>query len=287
MGEDYQNQVFFDFESGTIVKTSQTNSWDLAFESGGDHVFINGGKGLYVYNTHETDASFFTNAYFVQQQQWQYDAACGLPDSTAVGVWRSRTGASKGEVFLVKMNDETFRKFVIVRADADQVTLAHGVIDAQQLDTVMIPKNTDYNYSYFSLEKGVVLQPEPPKATWDIVFTRYRHIYYDLQNFPYLVTGALINPYETSGIADSSMTWEEIDYDDVANHQFSNFRNVIGYDWKKFVFDNNTGGKYHVLSHKNYIIRTSSGNVWKLRFLDFYSPDGVKGYPSFEYERIQ
>ena len=38
---------------------------------------------------------------------------------------------------------------------------------------------------------------------------------------------------------------------------------------------------------KKYVIKLLDGNYYKMRFLDFYSEEGDKGYPSFEINIIQ
>lgn len=125
--------------------------------------------------------------------------------------------------------------------------------------------------------------PDPPKTDWDIVFTRYRYIYYSLNNFPYLVSGVLSNPYNTWVSPDSVNNFTAINAPAPPN-TYTNKRDVIGFDWKNYNFDN---GRYEVRKEKNYIIRTQENAEWKLHFLDFYSTTGMKGSPMFEFERIR
>jgi hypothetical protein len=289
MGEDYGEQIFFDFETGLSVKTSKVNSWDLAFESSptGYHVFMNGGKNIFVYNTQSTNASSIqeVNALLVDEAAWRFDAPCGLPDSTGVGDWRDGAGNSKKEVFIVKLMDGSYRKIVIDAVTDSSYVLSYGDINSTSLSTIIIPKYSIYNYSYFSFDNGgTLVNPEPPKETWDIVFTRYRYIYYDLNNFPYLVSGVLLNPYQTYGTADSSTSFTAITYSSAAANEYTNQRDVIGFDWKTFDFGTY---RYNVKQNKCYVIKTRKKQYWKIHFLDFYSSAGLKGSPSFEYERIQ
>ena len=289
MGENYDTQVFYDFESNSIVKTSDAASWDLAFETGkeGSHIWLNGGKGVQVRNTQQTN---FNRAFDIPSrldyESWSYDSPTGDPAHTGFGDWRNGTNGSKGEIYLVSIDDTSAcikMRLVSVNDTAYQVEWGH--IGNTQPQTVWLKKNDNYNFIYFSFTKGIV-QPEPEKDAWDVVFTRYCHIYTNLDNFPYLVNGVLLNPGHTTAAADSSYTYAfaDIDRELAATFTQSSNRDVIGFNWKAYNFSE---GKYAVDKRRNYILRTRNGQVHKLRFLDFYSLSGVKGSPSFESERLQ
>ena len=282
MGEYYDDQVFFDFESGTAVKKTRVDSWDLAFESdpSGFHIFLNGGKNIFVYNTGSEEVASFTTPSSIKETDWLFDAPNGLPDSTGIGDWRN-----KKYVYILKFQNNIYKKIVIESVSNTEYILRYGDVESSLLSTIIIPKDPSYNYAYFSFEDGgKVVSPDPPKDTWDIVFTKYRYIYYDLDNFPYLVSGVLLNPYNTTALPDSSDAFASITYNSnlVAN-TFSNHRDVIGFDWKRYNFNT---GLYEVNSHKSYIIKNRREQYWKIHFLDFYSSTGMKGSPGFEYERI-
>jgi len=58
---------------------------------------------------------------------------------------------------------------------------------------------------------------------------------------------------------------------------------VIGYEWKYYNFD---AALYTIEPGLAYVIRDRDGFYYKLRFIDFYSEGGEKGYPKFEYVRL-
>ncbi len=298
MGEDRLEQFFYNIESGKIVHTSYVNSWDLAFETSptGYHVFMNGAKtsSIYVYNTHKTSLADVTGPPAgLTQTDWGFDAPCGLPDSTYIGDWRkSGRSMSKNEVYIVRWSPDglkyVYYKFMIVSMNADNYIISYGYCDNTVTKMMTLPKDNNYNYTYFTFEDGgKIVEMDPPKSTWDIVFTRYRHIYYDYENFPsypYTVTGVLLNPYNTTACADSVTGYNNIKTDIITSKAFIKDRNVIGFDWKSY---DRIAGKYTVNPNKCYIIKTQDEQFWKLHFIDFYSSQGVKGSPSFEYERLQ
>ncbi len=288
MGEEYENQIFFDFSTRQVVMTSKVNSWDLAFDADpkGYHVFMNGGKNIFITNTHTHNPAEITamKASAVADSCWKFDAPSGMTDSTGLGEWRDGAGNSKKEVFIVKFHDGTYKKIILLDVNNASYTMAYGDIASTTLDTIEIPKDPTYNYAYFSFaNNGKLVLPEPPKESWDIVFTRYRYIYYDLNNFPYSVNGVLLNPFNTAAAADSVTAFSDITYSNATPPNFSTHRDVIGWDWKLYNFNT---GMYEVKPWKNYVLKSRTGYYWKLHFVDFYGPTGMKGSPSFEFERI-
>lgn len=293
MGIDYETQIYFDFGTNSIVKTLPYNVWDLAFETGKDgrHVFMNGAKNVFIYNTHETDPSKITEGYQygIKDSSYSFDAACGLPDSTGVGEWCTAGKETKNEVYLVNIKSEkTYKKFVLKSVNENSYTLAYGNLADIELKTITIPKDDQYNYTFFSFSNGgEIVSSEPPKATWDIVFTYYRHYFYE-QEMPYLVSGALLNPYKTSAFLDTTTGYVNVDGNTMANRTFSNHRDMIGYTWKDVQIDIQTNtAVYTVRPDKVYVIKNRNDEYWKLHFIGFYDNNGVKGSPSFEFERIQ
>jgi hypothetical protein len=169
--------------------------------------------------------------------------------------------------------------------NSTEYVLLYGDLNGGIVDTIVIPKSPLHSFVYFSFsDGGKIVNAEPPKDTWDIVFTHYRYVYHDLNDFPYLVSGVLLNAYNTTAKVDSTSTFSDVSYSNSANASiFSNHRDVIGWTWKNY--DQSTG-RYTVNSSRNFIIKTRKGQYWKMRFIDFYYPAGIKGSPTFEYERI-
>ena len=53
--------------------------------------------------------------------------------------------------------------------------------------------------------------------------------------------------------------------------------------WKEFNFETNL---YSVKDNINFVIRDFEGKYYKMRFIDFYNSQGLKGYPKFELEEL-
>lgn len=303
MGIYYDKQIFFDFESGQAVFTSNPASWDLAFEASDDgrHVFENGGKSnVYVFNTHATDLNAVTELppqlSVTADTFWQYDNPNGLPSGTAIGQWWNTDGSSKREVYIVRMKTVLYKMQMLAADEGKYVFQWMPFYGKGQATVDTLTKDSACNYVYFSFKGGIV-KPEPPdKKSWDIVFTQYRELVFDndvtvMRALPYVVTGALLNPCSTQAADDSTEDFSAITASTVQHLAFSSDRNAIGYDWKTVDINMATGGgtaAYAVNPHKNYIVCTREGYWYKLHFLSFYNPQtGQKGSPMFEYERLK
>lgn len=287
-GPDYPDQIFFDLNTNKVVFTSLINSWDLAFETSpsGYHVFINTAK-YKLYNTHQQDIKQVTDAPKIQYKEWQIDKSCGLPDSTAIGEWRNTNGSSKNDVYVLWLDTSSIRpaymKLQVVSVDADSYTIIFGDLKGTSTETATIPKEPQYNLSYYSFFDGVIF-PEPTKETWDIVFTRYS-TFFDNAGIFYSLVGVLLNPYKTTGVlVDSNIDFNKVDIHALDSLKLTHHRDAIGWNWKKHVLSEM---KYYVNPKKVYVVRDRNDYYWKLHFIDYYDQEGNSGSPSFEYERLK
>ena len=299
MGKDYDTMIYYDYERNAIVKTSLLNSWDIAFESSpeGRHAILNGGLNMQVLNTH---ASSFKDVKAVpaaaQLSDWHIDSPDGDPAGTGIGDWVDANGLSKGDVYIVVTGTlgspaSKLRKLKLLSVSAQQYLVQYGDMADTAGTTVTIPKVAACNYSYLSFKTGNV-SPEPPKDTWDVVFTYYKELIYNptskLNDFPYVVSGVLLNPTGTAAAGDSTLGYAAINLDIAQTLPASAKRNTIGYDWKAYSgIGSVTAGIYTVNPRRVYILHSRNGHLIKLHFLDFYSPvTSTKGSPSFESEVI-
>lgn len=286
MGETYELQYFINLREQKIVHISKIDNWDLAFQSGDNQhsIFLNGGKGMAAYNTNKTkfeDVNY--NDTLQAKTQWDYDSPKGLIDSSAIGDWKKNN-----TIYLVKLNESgsKVRKLQITYEDAFQYIISVGDIASTIPYSVTIIKNKDCNYTYFSFDLlTTVSQVEPNKNSWDLQITRFNYTFYD-QNpaLRYIVNGVLINPSNTFAYKDSLTNYNDINTDFATTVPLSNERDIIGFDWKTYDIDK---GVYTVVKKYNFIIKTQNDNYFKLHFLDFYSANGVKGSPKFEFNQLK
>ncbi|HRE74300.1 MAG TPA: HmuY family protein [Saprospiraceae bacterium] len=283
MGTDYRWQIYFDLGTNSVVGQNLKCTWDLAFQCDGDKVFLNSAKFMFIRNTQQQDFSAVTDTSgFHQNRSW--DEPSGHPDSTAIGNWFDNT-----PVYIIDRgydhlgNHLGFRKIRILNVSPASYVIRFAHLDGSGDTTITLQKDPQFNFTFFTFDNGgTPVQVEPPKDTWDLVFTQYTHIFYDETPVaPYLVVGCLINNWETTAAFEPFLDFSEIDYSDLSALTLTNARNRIGYDWK--VFEDNT---FTTLPEFNYIIRDAEGFYFKLHFIDFYNNNGEKGHPQFEFQQL-
>lgn len=282
MGSDYSRQQYFDMATGDTLG-SNYNVWDLCFEAApsGWHIWINGGNLAMIANMDTQDFDAITDTIGAD---WKWDESSWNMDSTAIGDWRNVRMVYVMDLGYEKPAAQRFRKIIFQSLTDGYYEIEYANLDGSDVHVKQIPKNELFSYIYFTFDGGgTTLDIEPDKQRWDILFTRYRYIFYEEDPpLPYLVTGVLINPGISVAI-DSTMSFGDIDYEKVLTLNYSDKRDIIGYDWKYYDFDN---AAYVVRSDINYIIKDMEGTYWKLHFIDFYNSIGEKGYPQFEFQRL-
>lgn len=292
IGPDYGTQLYFDLESNAVVKSNPLASWDIAFESNdtSHHIVLNTGKAMAVVNAGNVN---FDSTFASSQTEWQYDTPDGNLTTTAVGTWwNGENGSltSKKDVYVIdlgydeKAKHQGYRKLTIVSYSNGVYIVKYAGLKGENMRTVEVQKDALTRFTYLSLVSGGVIEVEPTSTTgWDLLFTRYTHIFYMPSTTPYLVTGVLLNATNTVAAIDSIRDFTAINTNHIPEYTFSTNRDGIGYDWKYYDLEQ---GVYTVDPSINYIIRTSEGFYYKLHFTDFYDQTGEKGSPTFEFQKL-
>ncbi len=279
---DYKWQVYFDLETNQVVGKNLKTEWDLGFSTdpNGYEVVLNSSKGMFVSSKENIVFEAVADTVGFEHEKG-LDAPTGNLDSTAIGDWRNLS-----KVYVIDRGyDELgrhqgFKKLEFLSVDQAAYTVRLADLDGNDDAQITIGKDTSYNFSFLSLEgTGSIKQIEPPKRSWDLCFGQYM----ELLPEPYLVTGALLNRFQTSAAMDSSIQFQEVDF------QFANAINkqsaiqVIGYSWKYYDFDS---ALFDILAEMNFLIKDNHGLIYKLHFTDFYNDLGVKGTPTWEYQQL-
>ena len=284
METNYKWQIYYSLRDNKVVSQNLKTDWDLGFEANpeGYRVVLNTSKAMFVRKLETTSltATADTNG-FEENKRW--DESSGNLDSTAIGDWR------QGNIYIIdrgsneKGKHQGWVKLQILSVDDKQYTVSFGPLNSENISTVNVPKDDAYNMAFLSFDEGgKVVSVEPPKADWDVVFTQYTYIFYEeVPVTPYLVTGCLLNRYNTKGLMTRDTTFEAIDLDFALGKTLSTNYDAIGYEWKSF-----NGATYTVYPEMNYLIETQDGNYFKLHFIDFFNSGGAKGYPKWEYQLL-
>lgn len=284
MEPDYKYQIYYNLENNTVVKQNLKTEWDLAFESSEDgwKIITNSARFAKV---SELINSNFQDVVVIDNFTWETENPKGINEETAIGDYRN-----KNSVYIIDLGFEIdgtstgYKKISIDSVNQNMYSIQYANLDNTNYRSTIITKNNSYNFQYLSLDDDNLKEIEPKKQDWDLIFTQYTHLYNDPELPPfYLVTGVLSNYLNDVLIAkDTINIFEEIDNSMINSYAFSNNQNIIGFDWKSYVF--NEG--YIVNPDITYIIKDSKNNYFKLRFIDFYNSNGEKGYPTFEVRKL-
>lgn len=286
MGPDYSKVIFYNLNNQTATVKS-LGDWDLAFDAStkGIHALMNGGKGCQIAAMGDT---VFEQAYDVSKADWKWDPTTMNLDSTAIGEWSDANYLVSGEVYLLdrseKSNEEQYKKLKLVSVSDDSYVLRCSNLDGSDDFYFTVLKDNQYNFIYLHLDNGVLADFEPPKDEWDFMFVRYRYVYYDMQPIvPYEVNGVILNPNGVEVADTRSIQFEDMVIDSALTLDYTIRRDFIGWDWKYYDFD----AEAYVTDIKRiFVIKSHTGAYFKLRFIDFYDENGVKGAPSFELQRL-
>ena len=291
MGFQYENQVYFDLNTGEDVASNAIINWDLSFESnsGGWIIRLNSAKFMLAGNSSDT---LFSADLNMDDLEMKFDKSDGDPDSTAIGMWYEITEDSTWShqyVYLVdrgvdQEGSSLGQKKVQfdIRGEAFQMRFANP--DNSGDTTVLILRDPAMDQVYYSFDEGMMdIAPLPDQ--WSLLFTRYTTMLVtdEGEDYPYLVVGVLLNPNEVGAALDTIHDFMDMTADDITDLEYTSRADVVGYEWKYYDFD---AGVYTIVPDMNYVIRDRDGYFYKLRFVDFYSDEGVKGYPSFEFVRL-
>ncbi len=299
MGESYSQQLYFDFES------QQTGSnafglWDIGVSCSGDpHVIICGGKNV------QFAAAKIENTDFLSLKNidpknlnWKYDHPEGHPDSLALsGCFKASPDGYVGnenEVYVFDLGADSslstrYIKMQFLTVTGGVYQFAWGYLnDTAGYYLTKIQTKPEYNYAYYSFGKRALVQNEIfHNKNWDLVFTTYKEPVPDVDGtiFHYIIRGALINPLKISvAQIDGTSDFNSFSYADALQVPLHKKLNEIGYDWK--TFDMNSG-KYTIVPTRFYVLKTKSGNYFKMRFVDFYDDQGRKGFPKMAWELLK
>jgi hypothetical protein len=291
MGSLYENQIYFDLYDNRQVASNDISVWDLSFESstGGWIIRLNSAKFMMAGNSFDTTFSAGLNQ---EDLNMTFDKSDGNPDSTAIGPWFDFSEDSiwsNRQVYLVNRgSDEAgqplgFKKVQFDIAGEDFI-VRFAEPDNSGDTTVQIVRNPSMDRTYFSFENGMMdIAPKP--GLWSLLFTKYTTMLVtdEGEDYPYLVVGVLLNPNGVTAALDTTHNFLDLTSDDITDLIFTQQSDLIGYDWKYYDFD---GGVYTIVPDMNYVLRDRDGFFYKLRFVDFYNDQGVKGSPTFEFVRL-
>ena len=285
---EYRNKVYYDLESKSIVKTSNSLDWHIAFSTTSSDklkVIMNYAMGITcngftkndtLWSRTMTEDDFLNNRLYYANH---YDSLANLFASNF------SNGVSNQWIYYLQFGKYlSYKKVQILQATNAAVSLRYANLDGSDERTVTIPVRPNTNYTYFSLKDHVEKDIEPAgKMTWDLEFTHYTTLVTEFNDTRmYGVTGVLTNPAKALGVSIiDQFKLEDIKSSNLANGTYGYAIGQIGYNWKKF--SSSTPDGFYTIPTKSYIIYNQS-KYFGIQFIEFskiINNVQVKGYPTF------
>ncbi|MFN4913943.1 MAG: HmuY family protein [Sphingomonadales bacterium] len=298
MGENYENQLWFEFSTQKTASNS-FGLWDIGFSlSEKNNIIINCGKHsayavTYMENTNFRDIQYIEES----KHNWTFDNPNGHADSLSFSGWcesyQSGKAKPKDRLYIINrgadsLGTKKYIKLKMLGREGGSYHFQWGALTDTTPHDVYITAKNEYNYAYycFSTEKEVYNEPFQ-RDNWDIVITTYKQTVTEETigtTMPYILRGVLSNPNKVKVLElNNVIDFNAINLQYAKSLVFSNFLNEIGYDWKTWSLSAN---KYTVNQKKIFIILDAKGNYFKMRFVDFYNDKGEKGYPKIAWELL-
>lgn len=252
-----------------------------------DNVGIEGISSLYNSDTSWYFGAFTHNMrFFDDPMSWDF----------GWGIYSNATHNVDGDsLFVIQVNDTAYKLLDIVGRLANlnnSFVIKHKAItvdatsgasksaymadalssDNSVTDTIPCSDYLDKNFIYYDLLTAELVDREPVKAAWDLVFTKYiTKIPQGAAMVDYPVMGVLTN--DGISVAEVSGNPAAID---VSSLSFSRSISAIGSDWK--VWD----GEVYNLADKTFVLKKGA-NYFTLRFESF---DNALGQVSVKISKI-
>lgn len=298
MGENYANQLWFDFATQK-TETNAFGIWHMGFscDPSQPRVSINGGISASFGVARFAGSSFGKiTADSIKKVQWHFDNPNGDPDSSAFPQAFVKNGTQwevNDYTYVIDLGDK-------IKDSTRYVQLKfNGCKPGQSYDfgyknlepngflrKQTITVNRDKNFVYYQFLAHRIVDNEPfNNDQWDILFTTYKESVPDANGvpYPYVIRGVLINSKKVSVAQLDKVDFNAIDKAYASAVVYGKKQDEIGYDWKQY---DQTAERYTMVPNRVYLIKTTDAII-KMKFVDFYNDQGVKGYPKMAWEILQ
>ncbi|GAB3492404.1 hypothetical protein GCM10027341_06490 [Spirosoma knui] len=294
------NAVFVDL-SNNAQNPVKRASWDLGFHAGTDfRVILNNMTGATAIALAKNDLTQVTAADTVGVALTLGFDPSGLKlvddvsgDITKTVIPAISATDADNKVYIINRGTsggtpaKGWVKFRVLRSGSTGYTLQYAGIKETTFKTVTIPKDNAYNFKYVSFDSGALVDVEPAKTRWDIVWSGALSKTSDGTNdiAYYFADQVLINALggvTAAEVLTSAVTYDAYAESNIATTTFKNDRSIIGSNWRA------TTGTVGVKTDRFYVVKDATGNVYKVKFLSFTSQDGgERGKPKLEYKLVK
>ncbi len=275
--------VFYRLSDGWRLDTALTTSWHLAFEIPGFTAAIraNHGVGVTVWRTSRPATTADWSALVLgdtlerlydSDTSWSrggFNLTANPQDSFDLGwgTYNFTTHAITGDsLYILRLPNGSYKKLWLERLQSGIYYLKHANLDGSAEVSAQVAKSLAprRGFVYYDVLNDQARNLEPVDSLWDLVFTPYLTLL-PPSGTPYVVIGALQNRQiiVSRKPLSSSANPDTIDY---AAASYASAINTIGYNWKRYDM---TSNQWLLADTVYYLVRTRSGDIWRLRFVGF------------------
>jgi hypothetical protein len=276
VGTSYANDVYYSLANG-VIKTEPRNNWHIAFTTKivDASILINEGLGveLYLASTNLNDWATLDTAGLTlvplhnSPATWTEGAfnanASGHPNY-GWGIYNNITHNVSGtSIYILKMPDASLRKIAIdaMKTNGDfELRIANLDGTNQQSKVFNKMAYNTKNFFYWDVANDILVDREPVKTTWDILFTRYMEEVIPGSFYP--VVGAIMN-IDVNGAKAAGVDTNTVDWN---NYTLTDSITTIGSNWKSF---NNSTFMWALDDSLAFFVHGLDGNLYKLVFKTF------------------
>lgn len=312
-------QVWIDLESGEQTLTQRTD-WDLGFYSGEDfRVVLNNSILMAAAGIDATDIDEAGPLSFLEYIQmlsapsgWSpefMDNIDGEYSNGGTAIAKISADEEENQVYLLKLgynvysgtvapyttnpigSSRGFKKIRILRHGDDAYLLQYADTDSEIHKEIIIEKNPDYNYTFFSFNTEETLTIQPPKNRWDLCYTTFNNVIEDFGTYTF-------SDFVLSNIVGGAGGYEVVTEAYLLEEDFNSF-SLSDVDESRFIYDDQrmpgdtwrstvsgTVSTPVVFGDRFYVLKNPDGKVFKLRFLSLMNDENMRGYPKFEYSPL-
>lgn len=281
MGPGYADDVYYSFSDGVVAKAAR-NTWDIAFYTNAISagVMTNEGNGIQLFTYPNGDINDWAAVDTIGMMSWtiMYNSAEYWEEGAfnanskdhpdyGWGTYNSVDHNVYGDSIFVITNGDWVKKLMIEKKESalNIYHFTYADLDGSNEQDIQLEVTpyTDKRFVYYSLENNEVLDRDPEKESWDILFSKYYESVTDNEGnvVRYPVTGALCNV----DIRSNNFYPVQQNYIDWSAKEMDSTKNSIGYDWK----DLNEEWQYFIIDSNYYFVKDYNGDIYKLGFVSW------------------
>lgn len=298
---NYSNNVYADLSANTAT-VSARKSWNLGFYHGGQfRVILNHSYQSSAAASSKTDIAAVTLAdtSSVPNLNFAPGGEGTLPlcdywdgDLTKTSIAEISATETNNKVYLVsfegsKAKNQWYKVKINRNGEGYKVQFAR--IGETTIQTVDIPRNADFNFTFLSLETAKTVSAEPRKINWDIQWGYSTSNAGTVPPTPYWFQDFVSLNYaagaEAAEVLEATVTYAAYAEVNIASSTFLKTRDAIGSKWRSTAPGTTAGIK----KDRFYVVKDPSGNVYKVKFVSMglASDGGERGKPVIEYALVK